>query len=403
MQLNEVIEENSIATISKRTRISVENIERLVHRDFSKMKRVKALGFISILEREFSIELDTLKQECTEYFSSFPDEEFNAKLVVSVPESDERIGGWTSKLFMLLILFGIGYGAWYFLVDKEERQENNTTVSNTSFIGSIVNQAQAWLGNSSPLGEDNVSVSTEGIWAQKDTQKNMTGSGTQSDKTHMMPDEAKSIDEQNDSKAEEQIIKEVKQEQKEMIAEETKAPKTDGLTIESIIGNDTLDNTTEMTTTDDLPAIAEPEDVLAVEVPSMADATNTDEIVAIETKSVPKVQENKKSATKSEKKPVKKAKGKKVITFHPLKKVWVGYTDLSTMKRAAKVVEEDITFDTAVSSWILVAGHNAVNFVIKGKAITPKKREKNYFLLKKGKVKDISQEEFQKLNKSTVW
>jgi hypothetical protein len=73
------------------------------------------------------------------------------------------------------------------------------------------------------------------------------------------------------------------------------------------------------------------------------------------------------------------------------------------MKRAAKVIEEDIDFDTSSGSWILVAGHNAIDFVIKGKTITPKKREKNYFLIKNGKVKDISQEEFQKLNKSTVW
>ena len=381
MQLNEIIEENSIATISKRTRLSVENIEKLVHRDFSDMKRVKALGFISILEREFSIELSTLKEECAEYFSSYPDEAFDAKLVVTVPESGEYMGGKTSKLLMLLILFAVGYGAWYFFANKGEGQDTNTTASSTSFIGSIVNQAQEWLGNSSTLDTDNVPVSTEGVWAQSDTEKNTTQSTSQEAQANTASSQDQNSDETNDSAAEEQIIRDVKEEQKEIIAQEREPNNTD-----KDLSNDTT-----------------ADESLAVEVPSMVNETNADEIVSIAKKPAQQSNVVSKPKPRKEKKVAKDSIGMGIVTLHPTKKVWVGYTDLSTMKRAAKVIEEDIDFDTSAGSWILVAGHNAINFVVKGKATTPEKRGKNYFLIKDGKVKDISQEEFQKLNKSTVW
>ena len=106
---------------------------------------------------------------------------------------------------------------------------------------------------------------------------------------------------------------------------------------------------------------------------------------------------------KREKKSVNKASSIQIVTLRPLKKVWVGYTDLKTMRRAAKVIEDDIDFDTSSTSWILVAGHNTISFVIDGEANIPKKRDKNYFLIKEGAVKEISKEEFQSLNKSTVW
>ncbi len=392
MQLNEVIEENSLATISKRTRISVENIEKLVNRDFSDMKRVKALGFISILEREFNLELSTLKTECIEYFSPYPDEEFDAKLVVTVPESNEHRGGYFSKILMFLMLVAIGYGAWYFFTNnKESFQENNTTTdSGTSFIGTIVDQAKVWLGNSNSLEDNNTEdprQTTEGVWAQNNTE-------TKSEDTVGQTEEPGSIeknDEKNDTALEEQIIRKVKEEQQALLTKKQEENSTDVLSIESLLAEDA-------TAADDAPAVEPIENTLAVEVPSMVNETNADEIVAIE-ETKPKVEKKPKEKKKTE----KKVNKKKVVTLHPTKKVWVGYTNLETMKRAAKVIEEDIDFDTGSGSWILVAGHNAFNFVIRGKTITPKKREKNYFLIKKGKVKSISQKEFQKLNKSTVW
>ena len=411
MQLNEIIEENSIATISKRTRISVENIEKLVRRDFSDMKRVKALGFISILEREFGIELDTLKKECQEYFFSSPEEEFDVKLVVTVPESgDHESGRWISRLLVLLVLFGIGYGAWYFLADGEGKRDNNSTINHTSLIGSIVNQAKTWLGDSSTLDGTQTPDTATGVWAKEDREKNKSAI-TQNEVAKQRASEKSTDAEKNDSAAEEQIIKEVKQEQKEMLIQVSESNDSNLRTADTADEQVPPDTDADMLAADNAPAVEQVDETLATGVPSMQNGKKEETATSIETLLPPKIQEKPKAEKpkketvkkKAVKKPVKKSKASQVVTLHPAKKVWVGYTDLTTMKRAAKVIEEDLDFDTSDTSWILVAGHNAINFVIKGKKITPKKREKNYFLITKGKVKDISKEEFQKRNKSTVW
>ena len=393
MQLNEVIEENSIATISKKTRISVENIEKLVQRDFSHMKRVKALGFISILEREFGIEVEELKKECMAHFSDMPEEAFDARLAVSTSESNESTGGLFSKFLMLLILFGIGYGAWYFLVAKQDDRENNTsTTNNITLIGTIVNQAKAWLGDSSSLDINETISAEDGVWAK--TEKNTTAET--SDETQAS--EKSIAEETNDSAAEEQIIREVKQEQQEIFSQASDAYEANTTETETVDMFETAISNTDTATVDDT---ASATDTLATEIPSMVQEKAEEAVTSIEEVLPPQIKEE---AVKSPIKKTKKKTGKiQIVTLHPMKKVWVGYTDLGTMKRAAKVIEEDLDFDTSSTSWILVAGHNAINFIVKGKTTTPKKRDKNYFLIKNGKIKDISKEEFQKLNKSTVW
>jgi len=273
---------------------------------------------------------------------------------------------------ILLALFGIGYGAWYFLVAKENGNENNVTIGTTSFIGTIVNQAKVWLGDSSTLDIDTQTVADDGVWAKGDVEKNGTAISP-TDKNRAIES---TESEKNDSVTEEQIIREVKEQQQEIL---TQMPEPS-------------DSSVDTFTTDE---------ALATEVPSMTNEKTKEAATTIEAILPPEPKVNPKQ--KRKKKSVNKASPIQIVTLRPLKKVWVGYTDLTTMKRAAKVIEDDIDFDTSSTSWILVAGHNTISFVIDGKANIPKKRDKNYFLIKEGAVKEISKEEFQKLNKSTVW
>ncbi len=382
MQLNEVIEENSIKTIAKRTRISVENIEKLVAHDFSTMKKVKAQGFISILEREFNLELNSLRKECSEYFSSYHDEKIDTNLVISIPENLDSGSGWLSKLLILILLFALGYGAWYFFVDNNETVDNNVTLiensSNDDFIGKIIAQAEEWLGDSNTIvDDDNSSVADSGVWAEQDT------SSDKPSDTKSSSDTQETETETNDSINEEKIIREAKEEQQEIIAqEEAQDISDDPFSIESIMGNDIIKLTDKNS---DVNENTNDGDSLATEVPSIA-SENSDEVVPKEVEPVIKI-----------------VADKKTVIMHPLKKVWIGYTNLDNMKRESKVVEEDISFDTSKGKWIMVAGHGGISFKINGKEIETENRSKKYFLIRKGTVKSISQEEFQKLNKSKVW
>ena len=93
MQLNELIEEHTLPSISKQTRISTENLEYLLAGDWSRLPQVQALGFISILEREYRIDLAGMKKECKEYFRvhrSDDDLGFAIKVEVGTEEPPEK-------------------------------------------------------------------------------------------------------------------------------------------------------------------------------------------------------------------------------------------------------------------------------------------------------------------------
>ncbi|MGB5506677.1 MAG: hypothetical protein WBM70_08330 [Sulfurovum sp.] len=136
MQLNEILEENSIKSISQRTKISEDNHENLLARNFEVLMKTKALGFISILEREYKADLNALREEALAYYASHKEDH---AFSVGVPMEEEKKGN--SKLFLVVVLVLLGYASWYFFTqfDKkhlsglipfmdEQMIENNITV-----------------------------------------------------------------------------------------------------------------------------------------------------------------------------------------------------------------------------------------------------------------------------------
>ena len=339
MQLDEIVEENSIETISKRTRISVENIEKLLRRDFSTLNRVKALGFISILEREFNTDMSSLRKECLDYF---PDKQkveiVDTKKVVDVqmPKNRDQNGSF-GKVVFAVIVAAIAATAWYYLsADKQ-----NDNISAVEVDKNISTEKSNKKKQSKPKEIKKPSLKPIPVFARKeDNLANQDNNKSEAVKSTLSE--------------EEKIISEIKNKTQEQIAK---------------------DNTTNKEINyDDMPAIEPAKD------------TDKNETITKEAKK-----------TKSVKKTVSK------VVLHPTKKLWIGYTNLDTMQRSTRLTESDVEFAPNKKGWIVVTGHSGLNFVVGDKTITSDKKGKAYFLIKKGSVKPISQEEFQKLNKSTVW
>jgi len=62
--------------IHERTHIAKQYVQAILHESFDTLNKIQFLGFISILEREYSISLDDLKAKGTAYFNELhPDEE----------------------------------------------------------------------------------------------------------------------------------------------------------------------------------------------------------------------------------------------------------------------------------------------------------------------------------------
>jgi len=66
--LNNIIEKYGLEEISKKTRISKHNLERLLKKEYSSFSKPRALGFVSIIEREYKEDLTEIKIEIHKWF-----------------------------------------------------------------------------------------------------------------------------------------------------------------------------------------------------------------------------------------------------------------------------------------------------------------------------------------------
>lgn len=116
MQLNEILEENTIRGISQKTKISEDNLENLLASNFDALKKIKTLGFISIIEREYKADLSTLREEALAHYSN---EKGEHGFTVVLPVDEEKKG--TSKLFIFVVLALLGYASWYFFTQFDKK------------------------------------------------------------------------------------------------------------------------------------------------------------------------------------------------------------------------------------------------------------------------------------------
>ena len=116
MQLSEILEENSVKSISKKTNISEQNLEYLLANNFAALKKVKTLGFISIIEREYKADLKAMREEALEYYADTTEDN---RITIGMAVVEEKKG--TSKLSILIILGILGYASWYFFTQFDKK------------------------------------------------------------------------------------------------------------------------------------------------------------------------------------------------------------------------------------------------------------------------------------------
>ncbi len=175
MQLNEIIEENTLASISNRTRLSSENLEHLFKRDFTSFRKVQALGFISILEREYRVDLSQLRAECLAYFEEdTPNEEVHASSVdghrtpsrrpspVLDAPMERRRYSLIKPIVVVLIGAALLYAAWWtYTSSKESDMAVSTSGENVGFFTAIVRKAQSWMGSASDNEKPEANVASK--------------------------------------------------------------------------------------------------------------------------------------------------------------------------------------------------------------------------------------------------
>ena len=116
MLFNELIEQKGLESVFSKTNISSENLNRLLNEEFDKLNRVKALGFLLILEREYpDIDVNELRHRIKLYYEDHAPADDK---VVMVPASSTT-GGSDFSFFKIFIIATI-LGGGYYLYNKGE-------------------------------------------------------------------------------------------------------------------------------------------------------------------------------------------------------------------------------------------------------------------------------------------
>jgi hypothetical protein len=116
MQLNEILEENSVKTISHKTKILESNLESLFAGKYDALQKTKTLGFIAIIEREYNADLNVMRDEALEYYSHHRENNsYGTRLYL-----DEEKKG-KSKLLILAVFGLLVYASWYFLTQFDKK------------------------------------------------------------------------------------------------------------------------------------------------------------------------------------------------------------------------------------------------------------------------------------------
>ena len=125
--------------VHEETHISRKNIEAILNRSFEGIHRVQFAGFVSILEREYGLDLAALKEEFNaQWKASHAQESFESD---AEPERDAAGKGRGNRGVLLGVLFVAGVLAFWFLAPKESSDSQLKTPETPPQEHSVVEPA----------------------------------------------------------------------------------------------------------------------------------------------------------------------------------------------------------------------------------------------------------------------
>ena len=148
MNAEKFFELHTIEEINKKTRISPISLRYIKNKEFEKIQRVKFLGFIKIIEKEYNVDLSSLVEEYNESVNK------EKKQQVSIQNNNNSKQKNSSFLLLLLAVILLTLGG-YFLYNNLNAKKNVTNLAENFSISQNVTQTQ----NEINYSEEEINVS----------------------------------------------------------------------------------------------------------------------------------------------------------------------------------------------------------------------------------------------------
>jgi len=116
--------------IYEQTHISKVHIQAILHNSFENLTKVQIIGFISILEREYKVDLSETIEIANTYFNQLSknEENVNKEIFVAVRE----VKGNNNALYIVIIIFILSLALYFSLKDSiiVDEEIDNTLIKN---------------------------------------------------------------------------------------------------------------------------------------------------------------------------------------------------------------------------------------------------------------------------------
>lgn len=114
--------------IHENTHISRLHVEAILNKDFEGMTKIQLLGFISILQREYSLDLDSLKDEALKYFQEIKAE--SSEEDVDVFLTPKRKKNFTPLYIIIVIIIFVSI--MFMSMNSQNNEEKITPIDNSA-------------------------------------------------------------------------------------------------------------------------------------------------------------------------------------------------------------------------------------------------------------------------------
>lgn len=138
--------------IHERTHISRDKLESVLSKSYGEIGRVQFMGYMSILEREYGIDLSDIKQEYTEFSQTHTDIAALKESVILQSVSSSKPKWIIAGIILIVMLMAAGY----FLQGKMSAAPSEEVMNLTTLAVEVVHEMNDL--NQSETNETNVTV-----------------------------------------------------------------------------------------------------------------------------------------------------------------------------------------------------------------------------------------------------
>ena len=142
-----ILKEIGAQKIHKDTHISKEFVQAIIHGSFEGLNSVQLIGFISILEREYSVDLSELKQQGKEYFGENDAQVLEERKVFVTPQRQKN-NSTMYIILTLLVFLGAAYYTFTYLssmTTTEQKVDDSHIESVQKIVNEDINETKELL------------------------------------------------------------------------------------------------------------------------------------------------------------------------------------------------------------------------------------------------------------------